>query len=87
MLFALHRSLSVLYRKHLYAKTLASSTYIAYVRFHEGRRQFIYRGCTRKYVEKKKNYLKECMLNIGGVTHTLQLVTESNIKIFFDNLD
>ena len=28
MLFALHRCLSVLYRKHLYVKTLASSTYI-----------------------------------------------------------
>jgi hypothetical protein len=42
---------------------------------------------TRKYVETKKNYLQECMLNTGGVTHTLTLVTESKINIFFENID
>jgi hypothetical protein len=68
----------------MYFKTLASSTYVG---FHEGRRQFIYKIFTRKYVETKKNYLQECMLNIGGVTHTLTLVKESKINIFFENMD
>ena len=58
-----------------------------YVGFHEGRRQFINKGCTIKYIGKRKNYLQECMLNTGGMTHTLQLVTESKINIFFENLD
>jgi hypothetical protein len=53
----------------IYFKTLASSRYIG---FHEGRRQFINKVFTRKYVETKKNYLQECMLNTG-VTHTLTL--------------
>jgi hypothetical protein len=73
----------VSYRKK-YFNTLASTTYVG---FHEGRRQFIYEGCTRKYVKTKKNYLQECMLNTGGVTHTLTLVTESKINIFFENMD
>ena len=68
----------------IYFKTLASSTYVG---FHEGRRQFIYKVFTRKYVETKKNYLQECMLNTGGVTHTLILVTESKINIFFETMD
>ena len=54
----------------IYLKTLASSTYVD---FPEGRRQFIYKVFTRKYVETKKNYLQECILNTGGVTHTLTL--------------
>jgi hypothetical protein len=62
----------------MYFKTLASSTYVG---FHEGPRQFIYKVFTRKYVETKKNYLQECMLNTGGVTHTLTLVTESKITV------
>ena len=61
-----------------------ASTYIG---FHEGRRQFIHKVFTRKYVETKKNYLQECMLNTGGVTHTLILVTESKINIFSENMD
>ena len=71
----------------MYFKTLASSTYVG---FHEGRRQFIYKVFTRKYVETKENYLQEqeCMLNTGGVTHTLTfIVTESKINIFFENMD
>ena len=68
----------------MYFKTLASSTYVG---FHEGRRQFMYKVFTTKYVETKKNYLQECMLNTGGVTHTLTLVTESNINILFENMD
>ena len=68
----------------MYFKTLASSTCVG---FHEGRRQFICKVFTRKYVETKKNYLQECMLNTGGVTHTLTLVTESKISILFENMD
>jgi hypothetical protein len=69
---------------NIYVKPLASSTYVG---FQEGRRQFLYKECTRKYAETKKNYLQECMLNTGGVTYTLQLVTESWINIFFESLD
>ena len=68
----------------IYFKTLTSSTYVG---FHEGRRQFIYKMFTRNYVETKRNYLQECMLNTGGVTHTLTLVTESKINILFENMD
>jgi hypothetical protein len=68
----------------MYFKTLASSTFVG---FHEGRRQYIYKVFTRKYAETKKNYLQECMLNTGGVTHTLTLVTESKINILFQNMD
>jgi hypothetical protein len=56
----------------MYFKTLASSTCVG---FHEGRRQFICKVFTRKYAETKKNYLQEGMLNTGGVSHTLTLVT------------
>jgi hypothetical protein len=52
-----------------------------------GRRQFLYKVFTRKYVETKENYLQECMLNTGGVTHTLTVVTESKINILFENMD
>jgi hypothetical protein len=57
----------------IYFRTLASSTYAG---FHEGRRQLIYKVFTRKYVKTKKNYLQDCMLNTGGVIHTLTLVTK-----------
>jgi F0F1-type ATP synthase gamma subunit len=36
---------------------------------------------------RRKNYLQKCMLNTGGVTHTLTLVTESKINILFENMD
>ena len=47
----------------------------------------MYKVFTTKYVETKKNYLQERMLNTGGVSHTLTSVTESKINILFENMD
>jgi hypothetical protein len=36
---------------------------------------------------KEKNYLQKCMLDTGGVTHILTLVTEWKINILFENMN